>query len=337
MEIRALPAIRPGRFLDMRILLSNDDGYFAPGIAHLAQTLQGLADITVVAPERDRSGASNSLTLDRPLSLRQTPNGFYHVNGTPTDCGTLQSPACSTPCPTWSCRESITAPTWAMTQSIQARLLPPPRAICSACRRSPCRWLAKGRAFRNRGRGGEATGRAIPSRPITHPMLLNVNVPDIPANQIRGVRVTRPVVGTRPNLSCARPRRGRNRVLDRRRGRSGRRRRGHRFSCGREQLRVGDSAADRSDAYRTAVDDGSLAEIMAHGVTGIGMTSQRTRARMIERLRERRTRRGGSGGDGRGAASCVHRGGARPSDLRGYRLCLLAWGRPSRSRTSWRG
>lgn len=70
----------------MRILLSNDDGYFAPGIAHLAETLSTIAEITVVAPERDRSGASNSLTLDRPLSLRHSHNGFYYVNGTPTDC-----------------------------------------------------------------------------------------------------------------------------------------------------------------------------------------------------------------------------------------------------------
>ena len=70
----------------MRILLSNDDGYFAPGLAVLATALSTLAEITVVAPERDRSGASNSLTLDRPLSLRQAPSGFYYVNGTPTDC-----------------------------------------------------------------------------------------------------------------------------------------------------------------------------------------------------------------------------------------------------------
>lgn len=70
----------------MRILLSNDDGYFAPGIATLADALKDLGEITVVAPERDRSGASNSLTLDRPLILRQSPSGFYFVNGTPTDC-----------------------------------------------------------------------------------------------------------------------------------------------------------------------------------------------------------------------------------------------------------
>lgn len=70
----------------MKILLSNDDGYFAPGLAVLAEALLSLAEITVVAPERNRSGASNSLTLDRPLWVRQAPNGFYFVNGTPTDC-----------------------------------------------------------------------------------------------------------------------------------------------------------------------------------------------------------------------------------------------------------
>src|SRR5262249_2852342 len=70
----------------MRILLSNDDGYFAPGLAILAETLAKLATITVVAPERDRSGASNSLTLDRPLTVRTSSNGFLFVNGTPTDC-----------------------------------------------------------------------------------------------------------------------------------------------------------------------------------------------------------------------------------------------------------
>src|SRR5450830_526473 len=70
----------------MHILISNDDGYFAPGLAILAETLAPLATITVVAPERDRSGASNSLTLDRPLTVRRAGNGFFYVNGTPTDC-----------------------------------------------------------------------------------------------------------------------------------------------------------------------------------------------------------------------------------------------------------
>jgi 5'-nucleotidase len=70
----------------MRILISNDDGYFSPGITLLAERLGTLGEVTVVAPERDRSGASNSLTLDRPLTVRRAANGFYSVNGTPTDC-----------------------------------------------------------------------------------------------------------------------------------------------------------------------------------------------------------------------------------------------------------
>lgn len=70
----------------MRILLSNDDGYLAPGLACLARALAPLAQLDVVAPERDRSGASNSLTLDRPLHVKQDENGFYYIDGTPTDC-----------------------------------------------------------------------------------------------------------------------------------------------------------------------------------------------------------------------------------------------------------
>ena len=70
----------------MRILISNDDGYFAPGIEALAATISEIAEIVVVAPAQDYSGASNSLTLDRPLNLRKASNGYYFVNGTPTDC-----------------------------------------------------------------------------------------------------------------------------------------------------------------------------------------------------------------------------------------------------------
>ncbi|TFW28589.1 5'/3'-nucleotidase SurE [Massilia horti] len=70
----------------MRILISNDDGYLAPGINALADALAAVADIVVVAPDSNRSGASNSLSLDRPLSVQKATNGFYFVNGTPTDC-----------------------------------------------------------------------------------------------------------------------------------------------------------------------------------------------------------------------------------------------------------
>lgn len=70
----------------MKILVSNDDGYLAPGIIALAEALRPIAEIIVVAPDSNRSGSSNSLTLDRPLSVYRAGNGFYFVNGTPSDC-----------------------------------------------------------------------------------------------------------------------------------------------------------------------------------------------------------------------------------------------------------
>lgn len=70
----------------MKILISNDDGYQSPGIVRLAEALAEIAEVTVVAPERDRSGASNSLTLDNPIRAVRMDNGFIRVDGTPTDC-----------------------------------------------------------------------------------------------------------------------------------------------------------------------------------------------------------------------------------------------------------
>lgn len=70
----------------MRILLSNDDGYLAPGLAELYEALRRLGEVAVIAPEQNCSGASNSLTLSRPLSVQTAANGFRFVNGTPTDC-----------------------------------------------------------------------------------------------------------------------------------------------------------------------------------------------------------------------------------------------------------
>lgn len=70
----------------MKILLSNDDGVHAPGIEALYKALVKVADVKVIAPDRNCSGASNSLTLHNPLRLHKLPNGFYSLNGTPTDC-----------------------------------------------------------------------------------------------------------------------------------------------------------------------------------------------------------------------------------------------------------
>lgn len=70
----------------MRILISNDDGVMAPGLAALHGALAGYAECVVIAPDQDKSGASSSLTLDRPLHPHTLDNGFISLNGTPTDC-----------------------------------------------------------------------------------------------------------------------------------------------------------------------------------------------------------------------------------------------------------
>lgn len=70
----------------MKILISNDDGYQAPGIVALYDVLKTIADVEVVAPEHNNSAKSNALTLHSPLTVRQGPNGFRYVNGTPADC-----------------------------------------------------------------------------------------------------------------------------------------------------------------------------------------------------------------------------------------------------------
>jgi 5'-nucleotidase len=69
----------------MRILIANDDGYLAPGLAALVQAMQGLGEIDVIAPEQNASGTSNALTLNRPLTVHRASNGFQYINGTPSD------------------------------------------------------------------------------------------------------------------------------------------------------------------------------------------------------------------------------------------------------------
>ncbi len=78
--------LRSGKIGAMKILISNDDGYLAPGINALADQLSAIADIVVVAPDSNRSGSSNSLTLDRPLRVMKSDKGYYSINGTPSDC-----------------------------------------------------------------------------------------------------------------------------------------------------------------------------------------------------------------------------------------------------------
>jgi len=176
----------------MRILLSNDDGYFAPGLACLAETLSSLADITVVAPERDRSGASNSLTLDRPLSLRKASSGFYYVNGTPTDCVHLAVTGMLDHLPDMvisginhgANMGDDTIYSGTVAAATEGYLLGIPSIAVSLVSKGAGNYVAAARVV------AEIVKRHL-AHPFTSPVLLNVNVPDVPYEQIQGREVTR--------------------------------------------------------------------------------------------------------------------------------------------------
>jgi len=176
----------------MRILLSNDDGYFAPGLAALAEALGGEHYITVVAPERDRSGASNSLTLDRPLTLRRAANGFYYVNGTPTDCVHMAVTGMFDELPdmivsginSGSNMGDDTIYSGTVAAATEGFLLGIPSIAVSLCgtrhaHYATAAWVALQLVERFR------------SEPIATPVLLNVNVPDLPVDALKGFETTR--------------------------------------------------------------------------------------------------------------------------------------------------
>lgn len=176
----------------MRILLSNDDGYFAPGLAALAEGLAPLGDITVVAPERDRSGASNSLTLDRPLQLSRAPNGFHYVNGTPTDCvhmavtGLLdiEPDIVVSGINSGSNMGDDTLYSGTVAAATEGYLLGVPAIAVSLTGHRFVHYATAARVVR------ELVER-IARDPFGLPVLLNVNVPDVPYEALQGTEVTR--------------------------------------------------------------------------------------------------------------------------------------------------
>jgi 5'-nucleotidase len=170
----------------MRILLSNDDGYFAPGLSILADTLSALAEVVVVAPERDRSGASNSLTLDRPLMVRKSHLGFHYVNGTPTDCVHLAVTGLLDALPDMvvsginhgANMGDDTIYSGTVAAATEGFLLGIPSIAVS---------LASNRATIRPQRVTADLVRRFQRRPLMRPMLLNVNVPDVPYGELRQV------------------------------------------------------------------------------------------------------------------------------------------------------
>ncbi|MCI0346007.1 MAG: 5'/3'-nucleotidase SurE, partial [Chloroflexi bacterium] len=176
----------------MRILLSNDDGYFAPGLAVLAESLAALGTVTVVAPERDRSGASNSLTLDRPLAVRRSANGFLFVDGTPTDCvhlavtGFLDEPPdiVVSGINLGANMGDDTIYSGTVAAATEGYLLGIPAVAVSLTSK-------EGRHYATAGRIARDLVERLARRAMSQPVLLNVNVPDLPFDALKGVEVTR--------------------------------------------------------------------------------------------------------------------------------------------------
>lgn len=175
----------------MKILISNDDGYLAPGIVALANALAPIAEIAVVAPDSNRSGSSNSLTLDRPLSVFRAENGSYFVNGTPSDCVHIALTG------GFSFRPDLivsginqgqnmgddTLYSGTVAAATEGFLFGIPAIAFSQVEKG---WEHLGAAAKIAREIVERNFDAVPK-----PYLLNVNIPNLPYEQIRGVVATR--------------------------------------------------------------------------------------------------------------------------------------------------
>ena len=176
----------------MNILISNDDGYQSEGIAVLAAALREIADIRVVAPDRDRSGASNSLTLDSPIRARETDGGFTSVDGTPTDCVHLAITGLLDHEP-----DMVVAGINAganlgddvlysgtVAAAMEGRFLGFPAIAVSLAGEQPVN-------FGTAARVALDLVQRVMAGSLPADTILNVNVPDLPMEQINGIQATR--------------------------------------------------------------------------------------------------------------------------------------------------
>jgi len=176
----------------MRILLSNDDGYQAPGLRYLAQEIKNIADVVIVAPERNRSGSSSSLTLDTPLRAIRVADNFHYVNGTPTDCVHLAITGFLKEEPQMVV-SGINAGanlgddviySGTVAAAIEGRFLGLPAiAISLASRES--------KHYETAALAAGILVKQIQQQPLPAELILNVNVPDLPWKDIAGFQATR--------------------------------------------------------------------------------------------------------------------------------------------------
>jgi 5'-nucleotidase len=176
----------------MHILISNDDGYQSRGIRALADALAGIATVHVVAPDRDRSGASNSLTLDSPIRARTGENGYTCVDGTPTDCVHLAITGLLEAEP-----DMVVAGINAganlgddvlysgtVAAAMEGRFLGAPAIAISLAGDQPGHYDTAARVAR------ELVQRVLSGK-LPADTILNVNVPDVAWERLRGMQATR--------------------------------------------------------------------------------------------------------------------------------------------------
>jgi 5'-nucleotidase len=176
----------------MKFLLSNDDGCQAPGLSVLAMACAEFGEFDVVAPDRDRSGASNSLTLDRPLSLTRTEQGFGCVNGTPTDCVHLAMTCLLQQEPDMVLSGINTGANMGddvlysgtVAAAMEGRFLGRPAIAFSMNSFQPAH-------FETAGRVVKSLLMHINEYPLSNDVILNINIPDLPWSEIQGIETTR--------------------------------------------------------------------------------------------------------------------------------------------------
>jgi 5'-nucleotidase len=198
----------------VKILLSNDDGYQAEGLAALKSAIAPLGTVSIVAPDRNRSGASNSLTLDVPVRAAAYAADCYYVNGTPTDCVHLaisgllavEHDIVVSGVNDGANLGDDTLYSGTVAAAVEGRFLGLPAIAVSLCveQGSP-------RNFASAARVAAQLVERLAREPLHGPIILNVNVPDLPDGQLRGVKVTR--LGNRHRskpIVAAKDPRGRN-------------------------------------------------------------------------------------------------------------------------------
>lgn len=178
----------------MRVLVSNDDGVDAPGIRVLAERLAVAGSVTVVAPDRDRSGASNSLTLDQPIRVSRMDDGRYRVAGTPTDCVHLALAGLLDFQPDIVISGINNAPnlgddviySGTVSAAMEGRFLGLPAiAVSLVCHNH------QAEHYETAAQAALVLMQRLLVDPLPADTILNVNVPDRPWNEIRGFAVTR--------------------------------------------------------------------------------------------------------------------------------------------------